>query len=158
MHYRDGVRPFAITADQSRAFVQQSWLHGFVVVDLAARQPLRTVLLPDADRAPAPDSYPHNVNHGIALSRDQRLLLANGSVFDYLAVYRHPQLELVKTIPVGRDPNSIALSRDGRFAYISNRGSGDLSVIDLEGLVEIKRLRLGRKPQRMVVIDVPDGR
>jgi YVTN family beta-propeller protein len=156
VQFRDGVRPFAITGDGTRAYVQQSWMHGFVVVDLERREKLRTVLLPDADRAPMPDAYPHNVNHGIALTHDESLLLANGSVFDYVAVFTHPELELRATIPVGSDPNSIAFSKDGRFAYVSNRGSGDLSILDLERLVETKRLELGDKPQRMVVIDVPE--
>ena len=152
---RDGVRPFDFTDDLRLGYVQQSWMHGFVVVDLEQQRPVRTVLLPDSDEAPAPEAYPHNVNHGLSLTLDETMLLANGSVFDYVAVYSHPQLELVKTIPVGRDPNSIAFSLDGRFAYVSNRGSGDLSVIDLERLEEVKRLDVGEKPQRMVVADVP---
>jgi YVTN family beta-propeller protein len=153
--FRDGVRPFAITADGKRAYVQQSWLHGFVVVDLERREKLRTVMLPDADKIPVDDTYPQDVNHGIILSRDESLLLVNGSVYGYLAVFSHPQLELLTTIPVGNDPNSIALSGDGRFAYVSNRGSGDLSVIDIAARREISRLPLGKKTQRMVVIDVP---
>ncbi|HUP21803.1 MAG TPA: beta-propeller fold lactonase family protein [Thermoanaerobaculia bacterium] len=153
--FRDGVRPFAITADGKRAYVQQSWLHGFVVVDLEKRDKLRTVMLPDADAVPVDDTYPQDVNHGIALTRDESLLLVNASVYGYLAVYSHPALELLATIPVGTDPNSIASSGDGRYAYVSNRRSDDLSVIDIAARKEIKRIPLGEKPQRMVVIDVP---
>lgn len=46
---------------------------------------------------------------------------------------------------------------DGKFAYISNRGSDDLSVIDVETLLETKRIKLGKYPQRMVVIDISDS-
>ena len=155
--FRDGVRPFAITADEQRMYVQLSRFHGFEVVDLPAREVIRSVDLPALDRGiELPEFYPHTVNHGIALSPDERLLFANGSAGDYVAVYRHPQLELVKTIPVGDDPNSIAFSRDGRFAYVTNRGSDDLSVLSVAELREIERIELGDYPLRMVVVDVPE--
>jgi YVTN family beta-propeller protein len=157
VHFRDGVRPFAITADGKRAYVQQSWLHGFVVVDLERREKLRTVLLPDADKMPVDDTYPQDANHGIVLSKDESLLLVNGSVYGYLAIFSHPELELLATVPVGRDPNAIGLSGDGRYAYVSNRVSGDLSVIDIAARKEIRRIPLGEKTQRMVVIEVPES-
>lgn len=102
------------------------------------------------------DTYPQDVNHGILLTHDESLLLVNGSVYGCLAVYSYPKLELKTTIPVGTDPNSIAQSLDGRYAYVSNRVSRDVSVIDLEQLEEVKRIKLGEKTQRMVVIDVPE--
>ncbi len=49
------------------------------------------------------------------------------------------------------------LSLDGNCAYISNRGSNDLSVIDVETLLETTRIKLGKYSQRMVVIDIPDS-
>lgn len=156
--FRDGVRPFAMTKDEKTMYVQQSHLHGFWIVDLEKRKKVRKFMLPElpAD-VRMPELYPHNVNHGIILSRDEKLLLVNGSIANYVAVYKHPELELLKTIPVGDDPNSIALSLDGRFAYVTNRQSDDLSVISLETLEEVKRMPLGDLPQRMVVIDVPEG-
>ena len=63
----------------------------------------------------------------------------------------------LKSIPVGRDPNSIAFSRDGRFAYVSCRGDDTLSILDTAKLEEIAKLRLGDYPQRMVVVTVPDA-
>lgn len=109
------------------------------------------------------DGMPHHMtasqdgryNHGIALTKDETMLFANGSVANYVAVYSHPKLELIKTIPVGTDPNYVLFGRDGRFAYVSNRGSNDLSIIDVAALAEVKRLKLGRYPQRMVIADVP---
>ena len=155
--FRDAVRPFAITADESRMYVQQSWLHGFVVVNLATREKMFTVPMPTLGRpVQEPDFYPHNVNHGIALTPDEKLLFANGSAIDLVSVFTHPTLEHVKSIPVGRDPNAIAFSKDGRFAYVSCRGDDTLSVIDVAKLEEVKKLSLGDYPQRMVVVSVPD--
>lgn len=154
--FRDAVRPFDFTDDLKTAYVQQSWLHGFIVLDLNTKEQ-RVVKLPEPDGGVAePDFYPHNVNHGILLTHDESELWANGSVADFVAVYSHPDLELLAEIPVGRDPNSIAFSKDGTFAYVSNRGSGDLSVIDTKTKREVERIPLGKYPQRMAVVTVEE--
>ncbi len=154
--FDDGVRPFALTADEETLYVQLSRHHSFEVVDVDARRPVRRVQMPELpDNIQIPDFYPHNVNHGIALTPDERFLLANGSIADYVVLYSHPELELQKVIPTGDDPNSISFSGDGRFAYVTNRGSDDLSIIDVAEMREVKRLPLGDYPQRMAVIDIP---
>jgi YVTN family beta-propeller protein len=56
---------------------------------------------------------------------------------------------------VGNDPNWIVLSKDGKRAFVSNRGSDTMSVIDVDGLREIKQIPVGKYPQRMTVADVP---
>jgi YVTN family beta-propeller protein len=155
-HFRDAVRPFAFPKDESVIYVQQSWMHGFIVLNPDSREQ-RTVQLPDLGKpVPMPTSYPHNVNHGIALNPAETELWANGSALDFVAVYRHPDLEHVANIPVGKDPNAIVFNGDGKYAYVSNRKGNDLSVIDATSHKEVKRIKLGRYPQRMVVIDVPD--
>lgn len=155
--FDDGVRPFVMTRDEKTMYVQESRLHGFVVVDLQTGKKVKKVRLPALpENASLPELYPNTFNHGILLSHDEKLLFTNASVADYVAVYSHPDLTLIKTIPVGRDPNAIAQSKDGRFVYVTNRGSNDLSIISVEEMKEIKRIRLGSYPQRMVVIDVPN--
>lgn len=154
--FRDAVRPFAITKDESTIYVQQSWLHGFIVLDPKTRDQ-HTVHLPDLGKeVPMPDFYPHNVNHGIALNPDESQLWAVGSALNFVAVYTHPDLGHVANIPVGNDPNAIVFNGDGRFAYISNRKGNDMSVIDTKSYKEVKRIPLGKYPQRMVIIDVPE--
>lgn len=155
-HFRDAVRPFAFPKDESVIYVQQSWLHGFIVLDPKTRAQ-RKVHLPDlGQEVPMPKSYPHNVNHGIALNPPESELWAVGSALEFVAVYSHPDLEHVANIPVGKDPNAIVFSGDGRYAYVSNRRGDDLSVIDTTTYQEVKRIPLGKFPQRMVVIDVPE--
>ncbi len=155
--FTDGVRPYVFTKDEKLLYVQLSRMHGFVVVDFPARRQIKTVELPKVSHeAKIPQFYPHTVNHGIALTPDEKLLFANGSVMNYVCVYSHPELKLIKTVPVGKDPNYVVFSKDGRFAYITNRQSNDLSIIDVGKLEEVKRLKLGRYPQRMVIINVPE--
>jgi YVTN family beta-propeller protein len=157
--FADGVRPYVFTKDEKLLYVQLSRMHGFVVVDFPAKKQIKTVELPELPpEVKIPQTYPHNVNHGIALTPDEKLLFANGSIMNYVCVYTHPELKLIKTIPVGKDPNYVIFSKDGKYAYVTNRQSNDLSIIDVGKLEEVKRLKLGRYPQRMVIINAPERR
>jgi YVTN family beta-propeller protein len=156
--FASGVRPFAITTDQKTMYVQRSRLHGFDVVDVASQKVLRTVDLPALPPGTKlPQFLPHTVDHGIALSHDGKLLLANGSIANYVVAYSVPDLTLKAVIPVGKDPNWIAFSRDDKTAFISDRGSDELSVISIPDLKEIKRLKTGGYPQRIHLVSVPDA-
>ena len=151
----DGVRPFDITPDEKWLYAQRSRLHGFDVIDLAAGKVVKTInqpALPEGTKIPV--FFPHTVNHGLALTRDGKMLFAAGSVADYVSVYSVPELKLMATIPVGRDPNWIVFSSDGKFAYVTNRGSNDLSVISVSDFKEVKRVKVGSYPQRLQVMKV----
>jgi YVTN family beta-propeller protein len=152
--FPEAVRPFAITQNQRLAYVQLSKLHGFEVVDLRAGKTLRTVHLPPLPATlQLPDRWPYNVNHGLELSPDEKTLLAAGSIVGTVEAYSLPQLLHLKSIPVGIDPNWIVFSSDGRYAYVSCRKSGEISVIDMQMLKEIKRIGpVGRGPARMRIV------
>jgi YVTN family beta-propeller protein len=154
--FKDAVRPFAFTRDQKRMYVQLSRLHGFEVVDLDQSKVIRRVDLPALPPdAKLPEFFPNTYNHGLRMTADEKLLFANGSVGNYVCVYSQPGLELLKTIAVGKDPNWIVFSRDGRLAFISNRGSDTVSVISVDELREIKQIPVGKYPQRMTVAQTP---
>jgi YVTN family beta-propeller protein len=154
--FKDAVRPFAFTRDEKRMYVQLSRLHGFEVVDLEKGKVVRRVDLPALPAGTKlPEFFPNTYNHGLALSPDERLLFANGSAGNYVCVYSQPGLELLKTIPVGKDPNWVVFSKDGLRAFISNRGSDTISVIAVDELREIKQIPVGKYPQRMTVASVP---
>jgi YVTN family beta-propeller protein len=145
-----------LDSDETHIIYQLSRFHGFKVRDLATGQMTQSVDLP---KLPAgiemPDSYPYNVDHGLAITPDRTKLLAAGSIAGYVAVYSLPQYQLLGTIPVGEDPNWIDVRGDSKIAFVSNRGSNSLSVLDLTSLKEIKQIPLGKMPQRLSVIRVP---
>jgi YVTN family beta-propeller protein len=154
--FKDGVRPFAFLHDESTLFVQLSRLHGFEVVDLSNNIIVQEILLPPLGPDVAwPKFFPHTYNHGLELSPDEKLLFASGGVGNYVCVYHVPDLKLVATIPVGREPNWIAFSQDGTYAYVTNRKSDDVSVISVRELKEIKRIPVGKYPQRIRTFLVP---
>jgi len=148
----EGVRPFQISRDEKLLFAQLSKLHGFVVVDLATNQVVRTVELPTAGKKlpePTLQASHYVMNHGLGISPDGKYLVANGSLIGLTAIYSMPDLKLLGTVPVGREPNWVVFSRDSRFAYVSNRRDNTLSVISIPERKEVTRLKVGEFPQRM---------
>jgi YVTN family beta-propeller protein len=141
-----------LTQDEKRLFVQLSHLHGFLVVDPATGKTIRTVKLPLPKGQTLPDSMPTTANHGLRITADGKYLIANGSMANMVAVYALPSLSLVGTVLVGQDPNWDALSPDGTRVFVSNRGSDDVSVIDLETRQEIARIKVGQYPERLVAV------
>lgn len=48
-----------------------------------------------------------------------------------------PGLKLLKVVPVGKTPNEVCISPDGKRAFVSNRGETTVSVIDLDTLAVV---------------------
>ena len=67
-----------------------------------------------------------------------------------VAVLDRETFTVVRTIPVGAAPHSIALSPDGRSIAVVNFSSSEVSIIDTSRDVEVKRLRTGENPQDVV--------
>jgi YVTN family beta-propeller protein len=103
-----------------------------------------------------PESYPYTVDHGLGITPDGTKLLAAASLAGYVAVYQLPDYKLLGTIQVGEDPNWIKFRSDSKIAFVSNRASNTLSVVDLENMKEIQQVQVGRMPARFSVIRVPE--
>jgi YVTN family beta-propeller protein len=154
IHMPEGVRPFQLSPDEKLLYAQLSKLHGFVVLDLARDSVIRTVELPTLGKAVPAASLKAShwvVNHGLGITNDGRYLLANASLSGFTAIYSLPDLKLVGTVPVGREPNWIVFSKDGKYAYVSSRRENTVSVISIADCREIARIKVGEFPQRMTV-------
>ena len=150
--FRENVRPFHMTKDEQRLYVQLSWTHGFAVVSIPDNRLIHTIALPTLPpEPPVIDAFPHTVDHGLEITPDEKHMVLAASTGNYVAIYSLPDLALVKTIQVGEVPNWVTINRSGTRAYVSNRISDDVSVIDLVSFTEIKRIKVGDFPQRMWV-------
>lgn len=150
--FRENVRPFHMTKDEKTLYVQLSWTHGFTVVDIPTNRVLKTIALPTLPpETPVISAFPHTVDHGLEITPDEKHMVLVASTGNYVAIYSLPDLELVKTIPVGEVPNWVTINKSGTYAYISNRMSDDVSIIDLRTFTEVKRIKTGCFPQRMCV-------
>ena len=47
------------------------------------------------------------------------------------------------------------MSRDGKYAGVSNADTDDASILDVKAEKEIARIKVGTAPKRVLVIEVP---
>jgi YVTN family beta-propeller protein len=151
----DGIRPIAFDTNPDGStknmYVQISNLHGFAVVDFATQTEIDRIFLPnipEEERDPPP--YNAAPAHGIGVAPDQQTLWIcsrwNGTVY----AYSLPDLAYLGGVKVGSHPDWITFSPDSKYAYSANGASDDVSVIDIERLVEIERIKVGSAPKRNI--------
>ncbi len=149
-------RPFIVTADEKTLYTALSGLHGFAVVDLAGKT-MSQVVLPPMPWMNCHVEPPNTPVHGIALTPDGRKLWITSVADSGIYVYDIASRTLGKKIAVGACPNWISMSRDGKYAAVSNADADDASILDARTEKEIARIKVGKAPKRLLVIEVPDN-
>jgi YVTN family beta-propeller protein len=59
--------------------------------------------------------------------------------------------QLVRTMPGGQDPESVAISSDGRALYIANEETAELSKLDVAQATITERVKVGKQPEGVSV-------
>ena len=167
INFDGGVRPMAFetNADGStrRVFVQVSKLHGFAVVDFAARKEVARILLPDEPKgygvvegrvgAGVP-------SHGIGVAPDGKTLWVNShpanAVFAYslpdLKLLGHaslPDLRLPGREPIGAIPDWVTFAPDSKTIYVGNSTFNSVNAIDMKTMKVVAKIPVGQVPKRM---------
>ncbi len=62
---------------------------------------------------------------------------------------------LVRKYQSGQDPESFAISNDGRQLFVSNEETAEMSVLDLESGAIVHRVKVGEEPEGVTIR--PDG-
>jgi len=90
------------------------------------------------------------VSLGLARGRrsDPGSLLVLNKAESTLAIIDPTTLKVVARVPTGEAPHEVTASADGRFAFVTNYGTGpqpgnSISVIDISARKEVKRVDLG---------------
>jgi YVTN family beta-propeller protein len=83
------------------------------------------------------------------MTRDGRHLVAVATVANYAAIYELPDFRLKGTVPVGGSPNWVICDPEGKHAYVSNPKDDSVSVIDIEAVREVARIKVGKSPKRV---------
>jgi YVTN family beta-propeller protein len=148
-----GIRPFHVLPDERTMYAQLSFLHGFIEYDLVEERTLRTVNLPLMG-AQQGDNVLDSAHHGLALNEDFSKICAAGTVADYVAIVSRPGLTVDNIIPVGDQPYWATSSPDGKYCFVSNSQSDDVSVISYDDAVEVARFPVGDHPQRARVVSM----
>lgn len=148
-----GIRPMAFDQNPDGStrhiFAQLSELNGFLVVDFATRKELRRVKHPDVP-ANKQVKVGGNVSHGMAVTPDSKILIANSRLNNVVYKYSLPDLKVIGSVEMtgGIDPNWVTLTPDGRTAYVAMSGSNWTSAIDIATMKETARIPVGHVPKR----------
>jgi YVTN family beta-propeller protein len=163
----ESIRPMSISAradgSTDKIYIQVSGHHGFVVLDWDTRAEVARVTLPDvpeAERYPSIDGPLGRYNgapaHGIGVAPDGRTVWSTSRMNSHVYVYSvYPDLELLAGVRVGTDPDWITFTPDGRFAYVANAVSNNVSAIDMRTYEVVATIPVGEAPKRNTVVDVP---
>jgi YVTN family beta-propeller protein len=147
-------RPYAVTKDESTLYTALTDLHGFAVVSLVAGTVTERVELPPAP----PLNCPLELNtptHGLELTPDGRHLWVTSLADELVYVYDTVSRKATGHVAVGKCPNWITFSPDGKYSGVSNSDTNDASIIDTATLREVARVKTGSGPKRLLVVNVP---
>jgi DNA-binding beta-propeller fold protein YncE len=158
-----GLRP-TVFLPNGIAYMELSYLNGFVVFDTNTCQILRTINQPFANGGDqlSPDQYPLNsAHHGMALSGDGTKLCDVGTIDNYVAVVSTASLSdslpIDQTIlNVGRKPYWGQTSVDGNYCFVSNSDDNDVWVVQYTPAAAVTHVNVGAFPQRERIAVVPD--
>jgi DNA-binding beta-propeller fold protein YncE len=153
--FERGIRPFAITHDESRMYAQLSEYHGVIEFDLREGRIARTRDLP-VDEGVTEDDYDFEApHHGLAISGDERTLCLAGRASDYVALVDTRTFTPSAIVDVDDAPGWAATAPDGRHCFVANTRADTISVISYADRREVARLRGGDGPKLIQAARLP---
>jgi YVTN family beta-propeller protein len=154
-----GIRPmtFAANADGSTKwiFVQLSGFNGFAVVDFATQKEVNRVKLPELPPGKKPYLVGGSESHGMAVTSDGKTLVVNSRLNSSLYSYSLPDLKLLGSVEVGKSPDWVTLTPDGKMAYVACAASNYVSVVDVKAMKEVAKIPVGEVPKRNITAVFP---
>ncbi len=148
-------RPFIVTPDEKTLYTALSGLHGLAIVDIP-HQTMSQVMLPPMPWMNCKVEPPNTPVHGIALTADGKKIWITSVADSGVYVYGHRHEEA--WVPSSRSahvPHWISMSKDGKYAGVSNADTDDASIMDAHSGKELARVKVGKAPKRVLVIEVP---
>jgi YVTN family beta-propeller protein len=154
-----GIRPMAFLTNPDGStkwiFAQLSNLNGFAVVDFATHKEINRIKLPDLPPGKAPYRWGGSESHGMAVTSDGKTLVVNSRLNTAIYFYSLPDLKVLGSTEVGRSPDWVTLTPDGKTAYVANAASNSVSVVDVKAMKEITRIPVGEVPKRNITAVFP---
>ncbi|HWY47193.1 MAG TPA: beta-propeller fold lactonase family protein, partial [Bryobacteraceae bacterium] len=154
-----GIRPMAFASNPDGStkwiFVQLTGFNGFAVVDFATHKEINRIKLPDIRAGKEPFPKGGNESHGMAITSDGKTLIVNSRLNSAIYSYSLPDLKLLGSADVGKSPDWVTLTPDGKSAYVANAGSNSVSVVDIRSMKEVTRIPVGQAPKRNTTAVLP---
>jgi YVTN family beta-propeller protein len=141
----------AISPDEKTAYLQLSFHHGFVELDLESEKITHVADLPltEASEGVPREQYQlDSAHHGLAINGDGTKLCAAGTMSDYAAIVHVDDLSSVLASR-GSKPYWSTNSADGTQCYVSYSGDDEVAVIDYASEQEVARFPVGDHPPRV---------
>jgi YVTN family beta-propeller protein len=148
---------FATNPDGSTKwiFVQLSDFNGFAVVDFATHKEIKRITNPEITPGKTPVHVGGNASHGMAVTADGKTLVVNSGENSELYAYSIPDLKVIGGADVGKAPDWVTLTPDGKTAYVANAASNSVSVVDIKTMKETMRIPVGEVPKRNITAVFP---
>src|SRR5580700_6349776 len=154
-----GIRPMAFLTNPDGStkwiFAQLSAFNGFAVIDFATHKEINRIKLPDLPAGKAPYLWGGNESHGMAVTSDGKTLVVNSRLNTAIYFYSLPDLKMLGSTEVGRSPDWVTLTPDGKTAFVANAASNSVSVVDVKAMKEITRIPVGEVPKRNITAVLP---
>jgi DNA-binding beta-propeller fold protein YncE len=143
------VRPMAIAPDQRYAYLQISFLHGFVEFDMQQEKITRVANLPNwVPSMPKAKYILNSAHHGLAMNAAGNRLCAAGTMDGYAAIVNRDSFRY-KTIPVGNTPYWATNGPGGTQCWMSIAGDDKVDVINYRTRSIVAQIPVGDHPQRI---------
>lgn len=152
-HKKPDATLLYVSAESSGEVVVVDPEHASVVARIAVgKRPRGLVVSPDGRYlyvalSGSPRGGP-NVNEATLPAADRAA--------DGIGVVDLVERKLIRTLPSGQDPESFAISGDGKTLYVSNEETAELSVLDLESGKIKRKIPVGKEPEGVTLR--PDGK
>jgi len=154
-----GIRPLAFSTNPDGStkwiFVQLSALNGFAVVDFATHKEINRIKLPELPAGKAKFLVGGNESHGMAVTSDGKTLIVNSRLNSSIYSYSLPDLKLLGSAEVGKSPDWVTLTPDGKTAYVACAASNFVDVVDIKSMKEVTRIPVGEVPKRNITAVLP---
>jgi len=124
-------------------------------VDFATREEVKRIKLPELPAGKAPFMVGGNESHGMAVTSDGKTLVVNSRLNSAIYMYSLPDLKLLGSADVGRSPDWVTLTPDGKMAYVACAASNYVSVVDIKAMKEVSRIPVGEVPKRNITAVTP---
>lgn len=152
-----GIRPFHLSPDGRSIYAQLSNTHDVVRYDVGQKKIVETLHLP-VNPGVTPDDWDFQApHHGLAMTRDGRLLCIAGRASDYAGIVSTGPLKLVAAVPVADAPSWAVIDHAEEVCLTADTRADRLSFVSLAERREIARLPTGRGAKHITLADVPVG-
>jgi YVTN family beta-propeller protein len=91
----------------------------------------------------------------MAVTSDGKTLIVNSRLNSAIYSYSLPDLKLLGSADVGRSPDWVTLTPDGKTAYVACAASNFVSVVDIASMKEVTRIPVGEVPKRNITAVLP---